>query len=132
MLAALVYAINELDLDAIDQKFLETGHTLMECDSMHRFIEQLRKKIGAEIYVPSDWLNIIRAARTRKPFVIREFIRIEKANPNVVLYRCRTDFESVFSRYEVPGRRRDSRRTARGIADLPRAYQAQTLWYWND
>ena len=44
VLAALVYAINELDLDAIDQKFLETGHTLMECDSMHRLIEQLRKK----------------------------------------------------------------------------------------
>lgn len=45
----------------IYQKFLEKGHTQMECDSMHSTIErQLRKR---DIQVPSDYVQIIKSAR---------------------------------------------------------------------
>lgn len=45
----------------IYQKFLEKGHTQMECDSMHSAVErQLRKR---DIQVPSDYVQIIRSAR---------------------------------------------------------------------
>lgn len=45
----------------IEQKFLETGHTQMEADSMHSTIERaLKNKI---INVPADYIGICRAAR---------------------------------------------------------------------
>lgn len=43
------------------QKFLEKGHTQMECDSMHSCIERVLKK--RDIYVPADYLQIFRSAR---------------------------------------------------------------------
>jgi len=45
----------------IHQKFLEKGHTQMECDSMHSSVErQLRNR---DIQVPSDYVQVIRNAR---------------------------------------------------------------------
>lgn len=49
----------------ITQKFLERGHTQMECDSVHSAIE--RKIKGREIYLPSDYVKATKEART-KPF----------------------------------------------------------------
>lgn len=49
----------------IVQKFLEVGHTQMECDSVHSCIE--RKLKGHDIYLPSDYLRITKEARS-KPF----------------------------------------------------------------
>ncbi|CAG9822236.1 unnamed protein product [Phaedon cochleariae] len=49
----------------IEQKYLEKGHTQMECDSTHSLIERRLK--GKYIYLPTDYINIIREAR-KKPF----------------------------------------------------------------
>ncbi|KAK5647883.1 hypothetical protein RI129_002775 [Pyrocoelia pectoralis] len=49
------------------QKYLEPGHTQMECDSVHSTIE--RKLRNKEIHLPSDYSTITREARTNpKPY----------------------------------------------------------------
>ena len=52
----------------ITQKFLERGHTQMEVDSAHSVVE--RKLKNVDIYVPGDYVNIIRNAR-KPPYVVR-------------------------------------------------------------
>lgn len=48
----------------IFQKFLERGHTQMECDSVHALIE--RKIKGKDIYLPADYVRATKEAR-KKP-----------------------------------------------------------------
>lgn len=53
----------------IYQKYLTVGHTQMECDSVHSFIE--RKKKNKELYVPADFVRIIKEARMNpEPFKV--------------------------------------------------------------
>lgn len=42
----------------------------MECDSMHSTIE--RASEFAKIYIPEDWLNVIRLARKDHPYFVQE------------------------------------------------------------
>lgn len=46
---------------SIEQKFLEPGHTQMECDSVHSAIE--RKLKNREIHLPSDYIRVTKEAR---------------------------------------------------------------------
>ena len=42
--AILLHAVRTIDhIDVIEQKFLEKGHSYMECDSMHSAIERAKK-----------------------------------------------------------------------------------------
>ena len=46
----------------------------MEVDSMHAAIESARRNV--QIYVPSEWLIVLRMARRRpKPYIVREVTR---------------------------------------------------------
>ena len=56
------------NIEVVDHKFLETGHTQMECDSMHSAIE--RAKRLTSVFVPSQWDTIVRMARRRNPYVV--------------------------------------------------------------
>lgn len=49
----------------IEQKFLEKGHTTMECDSVHACIE--RKLKNRDIFLPADYVVATKEAR-KKPF----------------------------------------------------------------
>ncbi|KAF0762658.1 Uncharacterized protein FWK35_00019475 [Aphis craccivora] len=42
--------------------FLEPGHSMMECDSMHSSIE--KAKNYTSVYTVNDWLNIFKCARS--------------------------------------------------------------------
>lgn len=54
----------------ITQKYLEKGHTQMECDSMHSVIE--RKIRCQDIYVPADYVRICKTARRDpKPYQVK-------------------------------------------------------------
>ena len=55
-------------VEVIEQKFLESGHTEMECDSMHSTIEHA--KAGAAIYIPDYWDTPIHYARRRNPYTV--------------------------------------------------------------
>lgn len=47
----------------IEQKYLEKGHTQMECDSAHALIE--RKLKNRSIYLPYDYVNVTQEAREK-------------------------------------------------------------------
>lgn len=54
----------------IIQKYLEKGHTQMECDSMHSAIE--RKISGRVINVPADYVNLLKTARINpRPYEVQ-------------------------------------------------------------
>lgn len=61
--ALLQYAVDHKK--NVTQKYLEPGHTQMECDSVHSLIE--RKLKNKEIMLPCDYVRITREAR-QKPF----------------------------------------------------------------
>lgn len=52
-------------LDEINLKFLEAGHTFMECDTIHSVIEAASRH--RTIYVPDDWFHIIKHAKKKEP-----------------------------------------------------------------
>ena len=60
--------MNLPNIEIIDHKFLESGHTQMECDSMHSAIEFAKKK--TELYIPSKWATIIRMTRRKNPYYV--------------------------------------------------------------
>lgn len=72
----------------IMQKFLEPGHTQMECDSVHSAIE--RKLKNREIHLPSDYVTITKEARSTNPYeainVDHEFVK-DYARPENMLYK---------------------------------------------
>ncbi len=68
VMAGLLWAVEKSHLRDIELYFLETGHTQMECDSMHAEIEfQKRHK---SLYGVNDWLNLMAAARRINPYQI--------------------------------------------------------------
>lgn len=59
---ALLFAVNKkTNLDLIDLKFMESGHSYLECDSMHATIE--RKSKHKNIYTTREWALLISTAR---------------------------------------------------------------------
>ena len=48
-------------------KYLEVGHTHMECDSVHSNIEKAAKNDTIPIKLPSDYIEVIANARKKKP-----------------------------------------------------------------
>lgn len=97
--ATLANALLNYSVDSnteIIQKFLEVGHTQMECDSVHSCIE--RKSKGRDIHLPSDYLRISREARNKpnpyevksmhhtdfKNFTVQDFHRYKSIRPGKV------------------------------------------------
>lgn len=54
----------------VEQKFLESGHSQMECDSMHSAIERCFER--REIYLPSDYIQCMKLARKANPYKVTE------------------------------------------------------------
>ena len=52
--------------ERIDHKYLERGHTYLECDTDFSQIEKRKK--STEVFLPQDWATIIEEANLRKPF----------------------------------------------------------------
>ncbi|KAJ8879597.1 hypothetical protein PR048_020205 [Dryococelus australis] len=51
--------VKQTPIEVINHKFLEPGHTLMECDTDFGLIEK-HKKFLTNIYVPSDWMDTVK------------------------------------------------------------------------
>lgn len=49
----------------IEQKFLELGHTHLECDSDHSTIERKKKNNVLEIFHPHDWVQLIKCCGSK-------------------------------------------------------------------
>lgn len=63
------------NIETIEQKFLEPGHTEMEVDSMHSAVDAARKNV--KIMVPSDWEIVLQMARRKNPYRVLEIKNTE-------------------------------------------------------
>lgn len=79
----LLYLVtNNPTIHTIDHVFYESGHSHMECDSIHSKIEQKCK--NSAIYTPDGWIQAMRLARMNpRPF-----------NVNVLVHEDFLDFNS--------------------------------------
>ncbi|CAG4959790.1 unnamed protein product [Parnassius apollo] len=76
--AFLVHLIQRMDgqLEVIEQKYLESGHTHMEVDSMHSAIE--RQQRHTPVYSMIDWKSIMERAHSKRnrdsapPYTVKE------------------------------------------------------------
>ena len=57
-----------MSIKIIDHKFLESGHSQMEVDSIHAAIETAKKSIS--VYMPRDWQTVCQLARRKKGYNI--------------------------------------------------------------
>lgn len=64
--AMFLRAVHLLPIEVINQKYMESGHSEMECDSVHSAIENRGNRI--EIYTPEGWYTVARTAKTKQPF----------------------------------------------------------------
>lgn len=72
--AMCLYLLNKHDtLETVDHAFFETGHTEMECDSIHSKIEKKAKHVP--VYTPEGWDQLIRDSRQNpKPFNVKRML----------------------------------------------------------
>lgn len=69
--AMLLWAVHNIEhLQMIEHKFLESGHTYMEADSMHSAIESQKK--DTSVFSMQDWITICQRARRRKIHIIEK------------------------------------------------------------
>lgn len=74
VVAMCMYAVQKIEnLKIIHLKFLTSGHSEMECDSMHSAIGTEFKRIGKALW-PGDWKTIARSARKKgdKPYKVHD------------------------------------------------------------
>lgn len=69
--AAMLYAINNLEnIETIDVKYMESGHSYLEADSMHATIERARRH--RQVYTPREWCLLIEMARKKpRPYIVK-------------------------------------------------------------
>ena len=69
--AMCLYAVTHIPhLQQTDHKFMESGHSHMEVDSVHSTIERAKK--AGPIYAPSQWYTAARMARRSRPYHVIE------------------------------------------------------------
>ena len=59
--------LSETTSTKMTHTFMVPGHTHMECDSVHAIIEKAKKRM--DIFVPNDWFNLVRMAKTSPPYL---------------------------------------------------------------
>ncbi|CAH2109212.1 unnamed protein product [Euphydryas editha] len=62
------YAVEKLAINSVCYKFLISGHSQNEGDNAHSLIEKSikRAKKSGPIYVPDQYVNLIRDAKTKR------------------------------------------------------------------
>ncbi|XP_030834203.1 uncharacterized protein LOC100888373 [Strongylocentrotus purpuratus] len=68
--AALLHIVRTSSINVIDQKFLESGHTQMEVDSVHSTIEQVKRKV--QVHHPDQWPMVASMARPKQPYHVKQ------------------------------------------------------------
>ena len=69
-LSMLWYAVQNLNLDYVEQKYLEKGHAQNENDSVHACIE--RASLPISIYTTGQWAKVAKSARRKNPYIVKE------------------------------------------------------------
>lgn len=71
--ALLLHAVIELNIPSIDQCFVEPGHSMMECDSVHSRIETATENL--EIFDPAGWHGAVKQASRKGKYSVIEVWR---------------------------------------------------------
>ena len=66
----LWYALQKFNLQYIEHKYLEKGHTQNENDSVHASIERASRNVC--VYTTPQWATLIRSARRKHPYNVKE------------------------------------------------------------
>ncbi|XP_067646121.1 uncharacterized protein [Eurosta solidaginis] len=86
---------NSPHIEYIDHKFLEPGHTYMECDSDFALIEFKTQETNVEIQVPRDWYQFVRSIDSKMHVVemkANNFFDFSKLLKTQFVYRpCNED-----------------------------------------
>lgn len=69
-ISMLWYCINLFNLESVEHKYLEKGHTQNEGDSVHATIEHASRNIS--VYTTGQWAAVIRTARPARPYTVKE------------------------------------------------------------
>lgn len=86
--AMFLRAVEQLPIGIINQKFMESGHSEMGCDSVHSTIEARGKQV--DVFTPEGWYMVARTAKTRKPYhkvvemVHTDFLDFKKFSSQVI------------------------------------------------
>jgi len=70
---------------SVDHIYLERGHTYLKNDRDFGIIE--KRKQTAEVYIPSQWYQVVREASLKKPFQVEEMHRETSSFSRVPLHR---------------------------------------------
>lgn len=68
--SAMLYIVNKTNIENVDMKYMEPGHTYFEADSMHSTIERARKH--KKIYTTEEWGVLLEMSRKKpKPYNVK-------------------------------------------------------------
>ncbi|CAK1579940.1 unnamed protein product [Parnassius mnemosyne] len=93
--AMFLHAVTVLPIQTINQKFMESGHSEMECDSVHSAVENRGRHV--DIYTPEGWYTVARTAKTTKPYykikelTYSDFIDFKSYSNKVITNKNKTD-----------------------------------------
>lgn len=79
--ALYLYSVLNIDkIKTITHKFLATGHTQNEGNSMHATIEKEKNRIlkSGPTYIPAQWTRIVKSAKNRFKIVMCRNVKIQK------------------------------------------------------
>lgn len=142
-----MHIISKTKIETIDHKFLISGHSYMECDQDFGIIEKYKKR-QQYVFVPNDWVNIVKAA-SEKFRVVRmrnesfksienmqkvldhkpikgiramQWFRIQKSSPFTLLFKNSLDEDVPFQKVDMKQTRKKGRPTAASAINLDRSY----------
>jgi len=64
IMALMIYIVQKTNIHKIEHKFLESGHTMMEVDSMHSAIENAKRNVP--VFSVHDWITLFKTARSNR------------------------------------------------------------------
>jgi len=64
ILALMLFIVQKTHIKKIEHKFMESGHSMMEVDSMHSAIEKSKKHVP--IFTVQDWVTVFKTARSTR------------------------------------------------------------------
>lgn len=65
---------------SVTHKFMVSGHSHMECDSIHSAIERAKKKTQTNIEIPRDWSLFISSIKRSSPIVVKDMAQKQFLN----------------------------------------------------
>ncbi|XP_064639792.1 uncharacterized protein LOC135495259 [Lineus longissimus] len=101
MAGAMLYAVQKIpNLEVVDLKYMESGHSYLEADSMHATIEGARRH--QKVYTTREWEVLIRGARkVNPPYEVNvlkhgNFLNVKEMSSSIIKNRTRNrDGEQV-------------------------------------